>query len=163
MTHPTARETRHMRTRQTVGALHSDPVLRPDIDHSKCSHRSWERGHLALADATRAGRPRSERMYYSRYEQLPTPAPPQCTPSSRTGVHHAMTSCCIAPGGRCIGEDDRLQDRERRDSVAGDGLLWNNCSGERSTDCSEVRGVHRGSSHSQVRLRLTCHVSTHTR
>jgi hypothetical protein len=47
-----------MRTRQTVGALHSDPVLCPGIDYSKCSHRSWERGHLALVDATKAGRSR---------------------------------------------------------------------------------------------------------
>ena len=119
----------------------------------KCSHFSWERGHLALADATRAGRPRSERMYYSRYEQLPTPAPPQCTPSSRTGVHHAMTSCCIAPGGRCIGEDDRLQDRKRRDDVTrGGSSLERPFQRMGSTDCSEVRGVHRGSSHSHVRF-----------
>ena len=47
-----------MRTRQTVGALRGDSVLCPGIDYSKCSHRSWERGHLALVDATKAGRSR---------------------------------------------------------------------------------------------------------
>jgi hypothetical protein len=52
-------------------------------------------------------------------------------PSSapETGVHHTTTSRSITSGGRCIGEDDRLQDRKRRDG--GYVLLWNVRSGER--------------------------------
>ena len=70
MTHPTACETRHMRTRRSISALRGDSVLCPDIDHSKCSHCSWERGHLALVDATRAGRSRPRRVRCPWCEQV---------------------------------------------------------------------------------------------
>ena len=44
-------------------AAHTVLALELNIDgnwESKCLHFSWERGHLALVDATKAGGPRSQ-------------------------------------------------------------------------------------------------------